>query len=147
MVSRPQGSLRGPSPLKAGSTATWRCWMNSHSNTWRRTAARSRTSCSGSKRYYRYYMQKDVNEHERVCSHVPKLAHTYTYALCTVQWQKTLYYMFVIVLMLRLPLNMPHSNNMQIISPLPAFYFGLIMRPRTVNCQDFGLDFSCCFAY
>lgn len=72
MVSRPQGCLHGPIPLKAGSMATQQCWMNSQSNTWPRTAARWRTSCSGSKLYYRFdpYL-RDINEH--------KHANTYSY--------------------------------------------------------------------
>ena len=57
-------------------------------------------------------------------------------------------YMFVIVLkLLRHPLNTSETNNMQIMSLLPGFYFGLIMRPHTVSCQDSGFDFSFCSVY
>lgn len=76
MVLRLQGSLHGPSPLKAGSTATWRCWMNSHSNTWLRTAAHSRTSCSGSKRCYRFVPCLQKDEWTQTCT----IAHSHTYA-------------------------------------------------------------------
>lgn len=178
MVWRLQGSLHGPSPLKTDSIATWRCWMTSHSNTWPKTAAPSRTSCSGSKRYCRLDpdLQKDVNEHKLIC--LPKLAHSYTYVCtyctvlqdintyiylvgsCTYTYTVCVHYvlssdrklcdahMSVICLMLlHHPLNESHTNNMPVMSPLPGFYFGIIIRPHTVNFHDLEFDFSCCFVY
>lgn len=51
MASGVQKPLHGLSRLKPDSEATRRCWMSLHSNTWLKTAACSRISCSGSRRY------------------------------------------------------------------------------------------------